>query len=173
MRRKLTIAAAVAVALASGAAAAAEMPAYGTKNFVPGADTPAYLSHESAAAPVGAADRDINDRAEVAAFSTPAEESASPGASRRGKHAAAGRSSKRHGASARSSSRSAHTAKGKTTTAARTASGGKSVAHGAVRSSGVTKVKATKPARSSKSTARHAATKPAVKSGRLALAGDN
>lgn len=162
MLRKLTIAAAaVAFAAASGAASAAEMPAYGTKNFVPGGDTPSYLSHENAAAPVGSADRDINDWAEASPSEPAVLESASSGTSRHGKYASTRGSSKRHGG--KPAGRSAHVAKGKPTTSTRTASSRKSSAPHST--AGVTKVKATKPSRATKSTARHAAAQPAATRG--------
>ncbi len=178
MQRKLTIAVvAIAFALAGGAAMAAEMPTYGTKNFVPGGDTPSYLSHENAAAPVGSADRtaadaDINDRAESAPADTAPEPVARAGTSRHGKYASTGRSSKRY---ARSGGRSTHGAKSKSAASTRTVSSRKSSAShmAASKSEGVTKVKAVKPTKSTKTTARHAMAKPTARGGETTLASRN
>lgn len=78
MRYRLTIAVmAVLLGAAGWPAFAAEMPAYGTKNFTPGGDTPAYFTHSVAAPTVRSEDWSAADQAAATAAPAAASEHAS------------------------------------------------------------------------------------------------
>ncbi|MGH7058849.1 MAG: hypothetical protein ACREFH_00565 [Stellaceae bacterium] len=67
MPKRLTIAVlAVALSAAGLPAFAAEMPAYGTKNFTPGGATPAYFTHNTAAPTVRSEDWSAADQGAAA-----------------------------------------------------------------------------------------------------------
>jgi hypothetical protein len=95
MQIKLTIAlAAAAFALATCPIYAADMPAYGTKNFSAPGDAPSYFTNESGGASIrGPATAEVPDEQDdVTAADVPVVKA---GAGRHGKHASAGKSGKR------------------------------------------------------------------------------
>ena len=172
MRRKLTIAAVVALLTVLGMpASAADMPAYGTKNFTPGVATPTYLSRENGSPPIGSADRaavesDVNDIAETGSAEPRTHYSSREKRSGHGKSVAVGKSS-RHHIAARSQTRAAHSAGKKTSAGARTTSRSAAPTRTAKGSASTGKAKA---ARSGKSAKHHAADRTPARSARTTLA---
>jgi hypothetical protein len=172
--RKLTILAVGALALGLPfLAMAADLPAYGTKNFTPAVGTPSYLSRENGSPPVGSAERaavESDEVSDVASGPTLSRthSSARTTRSHRGKSAVAGRSSKHHTA-ARSQGRTTHAAaKRKTGGRTATASSHKSASptRTAKSSSAAGKAKTAKPGRSRV----HHVDHPPRKSSRMAAA---
>lgn len=159
MPNRLTIAVlAVALGAAGLPAFAAEMPAYGTKNFTPGGATPAYFTHNTAAPTVRSEDWSAADQgaAEVDAAEPP---SHAPAATAR-HHAelsAHHRAGTRTAGKTKGKSRATHLAVAKPGRATRTAS----AAH--TRSAG--SAGKARSASHGKSATRHAAAKSSERKG--------
>jgi hypothetical protein len=148
---------------------AAGMPDTGTKNFIPGGDTPSYLTNENLAVAPGSAAQPMpaaaDDQAEAPTRSGPVSIHATQTATRRhDRHAAGHKSGHRAAVSGNTKTRSARGASTKRVGASKSASLRRSARP--PRASGKTESTAqTGPAKHGKANAWHAAAKSSAKKG--------